>query len=54
VEIDAIIARCLAQDPARRYQSVGELARALAPFADEPARRLAASIWTHGARVVPR
>jgi serine/threonine protein kinase len=42
--LDDIIARCVAHDPAQRYQSVGELARALAPFADEPARRLAASI----------
>ena len=42
--LDDIIDRCLAHDPARRYQSAGELARALAPFADDPARRLAASI----------
>ncbi|HWO24547.1 MAG TPA: serine/threonine-protein kinase [Kofleriaceae bacterium] len=46
--LDDIIARCVAHDPAQRYQSVGELARALAPFADDPARRLAASIGRAG------
>ena len=40
-ELDAIIGRCLAREPAERYRDVGELALALAPFADEPERRLA-------------
>jgi serine/threonine protein kinase len=43
-ELDEIIARCLARDPADRYQSVAELALALAPFADEPERRIASSL----------
>jgi serine/threonine-protein kinase len=30
--LDAVIAKCLAKDPARRFPSVTELARALAPF----------------------
>ena len=30
---DAVIAQCLEKDPARRFQDVGALARALAPFA---------------------
>jgi len=42
--LDDVIVRCLAHEPTQRYQSAGDLARALAPFADEPARRLAASI----------
>ncbi|HUS33600.1 MAG TPA: serine/threonine-protein kinase [Kofleriaceae bacterium] len=32
----AVIERCLEKDPARRFQSMGELARALAPFASAP------------------
>ncbi len=43
-KLDAIIGRCLEREPAQRYQDVGELARALAPFAGEPERRLAKSI----------
>ncbi|HTJ41819.1 MAG TPA: serine/threonine-protein kinase [Kofleriaceae bacterium] len=31
--LDAVIYRCLEKDPARRWQSVAELARALAPYA---------------------
>jgi serine/threonine-protein kinase len=33
IEIQAIIERCLAKDPKKRYQSIAELADALAPFA---------------------
>ena len=32
-ELIAIVARCLAKDPAYRFQNMGELAQALAPFA---------------------
>jgi serine/threonine-protein kinase len=34
----AVILRCLEKDPARRYQDIGELALALAPFASEASR----------------
>lgn len=44
--LDRVIARCLEKDPSRRYQSVADLARALATFAPEDgalyARRIAA------------
>ena len=33
IEIQAVIERCLAKDPKKRYQSIAELADALAPFA---------------------
>lgn len=36
-EIEAIILRCLEKDPAKRIQSVLDLARALGPFANEDA-----------------
>jgi serine/threonine-protein kinase len=32
-DFEAIVARCLAKDPAKRFQSVSDLAAALAPFA---------------------
>jgi serine/threonine protein kinase len=37
-ELDAILARCLALEPSRRYASAAELAKALAPFARPSAR----------------
>ncbi len=40
-ELDEVIARCLAREPAQRYQTVGELAFALAPFASDAERSLA-------------
>jgi serine/threonine-protein kinase len=42
--LDAAVLRCLAQDPARRFQSVSELASALAPFASPAAAAAAAPI----------
>ncbi len=38
---DAVIAQCLEKDPARRFQDVAALARALAPFAGPTGRALA-------------
>ena len=40
--LDAVVRRCLARDPARRYDGVPELADALAPFAGA---RGIASVW---------
>ncbi len=37
-QLDAIIMRCLEKAPANRFQTVAELARALAPFASDGAR----------------
>ena len=37
IEIQAVIERCLAKDPKKRYQSIAELANALAPFASPSA-----------------
>ena len=34
----AVLLRCLEKDPARRFQDIGELARALAPYASEASR----------------
>src|SRR5262249_33127610 len=34
--LDTVIMRCLEKDPNQRHQSVGELARMLAPFATDP------------------
>jgi serine/threonine-protein kinase len=36
--LDAVIYRCLEKDPARRFQSIAELAVALAPYAQSPAQ----------------
>ncbi|MBE7481736.1 MAG: protein kinase [Polyangiaceae bacterium] len=36
--LEAVVVRCLAKEPAARYATVGELAKALAPFAPERAR----------------
>lgn len=38
VALEALIARCLEKDPARRFGDVADLAAALAPFAPEEAR----------------
>ncbi len=32
VELEAVVSRCLEKDPAKRYQKIGDLARALLPF----------------------
>jgi serine/threonine-protein kinase len=34
--LDTVIMRCLEKDPSQRHQSVGELARMLAPFSTDP------------------
>src|SRR5262249_36113989 len=38
-DLDRVVARCLAKSKADRYPSIGELARELAAFGNEPARR---------------
>jgi len=43
-ELEAIILRCLHKDPAGRFQDVGALAAALAPFASERGRQSALRI----------
>jgi serine/threonine-protein kinase len=52
--LDAVIARCLARDPNARYQSVVELAEALAPFGQDPdqASRVARVASASRARVI--
>ena len=44
VELDRVIARCLAKSKAERYQSIAELARDLVLFGDDSARRSLAII----------
>jgi serine/threonine-protein kinase len=43
-ELEQVILRCLEKDPKRRFQDVGALARALAPFAPERAKPAVARI----------
>lgn len=43
-ELDAVVARCLAKDPAARFQSIGELASALSPFGSTRAHGSLAAI----------
>ena len=50
-ELDAVVARCLARNPAARFQSVIELVRALRPFA--PGRVLALADRLGGAASSP-
>jgi serine/threonine-protein kinase len=57
-ELEAVILRCLEKDPAKRIQSVLDLARALAPMANEDAvpsieRALRAASRTSGAGPAP-
>jgi serine/threonine protein kinase len=40
-QLDAAVLRCLEKDVARRFQNVGEMAEALAPFAPESGREFA-------------
>ncbi len=39
-ELDGIIRKCLAKEPARRYRDVGELAKVLGPLGSTPVRTL--------------
>jgi serine/threonine-protein kinase len=43
-ELSAVVLRCLEKDPAKRFQDVGELAWALAPFAPEDESKKARSV----------
>lgn len=53
-QIDVVLARCLEKDPAARYQSIPELARALAPFASsDPSQLLARILHLSGTNVSP-
>jgi eukaryotic-like serine/threonine-protein kinase len=58
--VEAVIQRCLHRDPAGRYRSVAEVARALSPihaalpsFADESGPLFEATVITEGARAEP-
>jgi serine/threonine-protein kinase len=42
--VEAVVLRCLEKDPNRRFQHVGELAAAIAPFASERGRQSAGSV----------
>jgi serine/threonine-protein kinase len=52
----AVVTRCLDKDPAQRFATVAELARALAPFATQPADARVARIETAGrnATLIPQ
>jgi predicted Ser/Thr protein kinase len=50
MELDRIVARCLAKDPARRYAPTGELVRAL----EKLTQRRPATTSTTGVRAAPR
>ncbi len=51
--LDAVVRRCLEKDPARRFQTVADLAEALLPFAPPDARALARRIRGILARAIP-
>lgn len=44
-ELERVVLRCLEKDPARRYQHVGELARALLPFSPEAEPGAGSKLW---------
>lgn len=50
---ETVINRALEKDPVRRYQSAVELAQALAPFANAPARERALRLGTASGGAVP-
>lgn len=50
---EAVINRALEKDPARRYQSAVELAHALAPYANAPARERALRLGTASGGAAP-
>ena len=50
---DAIVMRCLEKDPARRFQTVGELAAHLAPFGGPTAHTRASTIGRLGPKSIP-
>jgi eukaryotic-like serine/threonine-protein kinase len=50
---DAVVMRCLEKDPARRFQTVGELAAHLAPFGGPTAQTRAATITRLGPKSIP-
>jgi eukaryotic-like serine/threonine-protein kinase len=53
-EIDEIIARALQKDPTKRFQTVGEMSQALAPFADAtPRTSLPGPVSSRSTEVMP-